>query len=118
MSRTAKWVWTLIIGLPLLALAIWGLVDNARLFLLAFMVYTVRRAKDYELPPADVAPSPPISQVPITVGAFTRWNAGSATSELESMAQSGICFDQDFIRVTLVETFSSRNSSYASFVFN
>jgi len=37
MSRTAKWVWTLIVGLPLLALAIWGLVDNARLFLLAFM---------------------------------------------------------------------------------
>ena len=37
MSRTAKWIWTLIIGLPLLALAIWGLVDNAKLFLLAFM---------------------------------------------------------------------------------
>jgi branched-chain amino acid transport system permease protein len=37
MSRTAKWIWTLIIGVPLLALAIWGLVDNAKLFLLAFM---------------------------------------------------------------------------------
>jgi branched-chain amino acid transport system permease protein len=37
MSRTAKWIWTLIIGVPLLALAIWGLIDNAKLFLLAFM---------------------------------------------------------------------------------
>src|ERR1041384_5144244 len=37
MSRTAKWIWTLIIGLPLLAAAIWGLIDNAKLFLLAFM---------------------------------------------------------------------------------
>lgn len=37
MSRAAKWIWTLIIGVPLLALAIWGLVDNAKLFLLAFM---------------------------------------------------------------------------------
>jgi branched-chain amino acid transport system permease protein len=37
MSRTAKWISTLIIGVPLLALAIWGLVDNAKLFLLAFM---------------------------------------------------------------------------------
>jgi uncharacterized protein (UPF0261 family)/ABC-type branched-subunit amino acid transport system ATPase component len=47
------------------------------------MVYTVRRAEDSELPPADIAPSPPISQAPSTVGAFTRWNARSATSELE-----------------------------------
>jgi branched-chain amino acid transport system permease protein len=37
MSRTAKWIWTLVIGVPLIALAIWGLVDNAKLFLLAFM---------------------------------------------------------------------------------
>src|SRR5215207_4627797 len=37
MSRTAKWIWTLIIGVPLLVLALLGLVDNARLFLLAFM---------------------------------------------------------------------------------
>jgi branched-chain amino acid transport system permease protein len=36
-SRTAKWIWTLIIGVPLLAAAIWGLIDNAKLFLLAFM---------------------------------------------------------------------------------
>jgi len=37
MSRTAKWIWTLIIGVPLLVLAILGLIDNAKLFLLAFM---------------------------------------------------------------------------------
>src|SRR6478735_2252953 len=37
MSRAAKWIWTLIIGVPLLAAAIWGLIDNAKLFLLAFM---------------------------------------------------------------------------------
>jgi len=36
-SRTAKWIWTLIISVPLLAAAIWGLIDNAKLFLLAFM---------------------------------------------------------------------------------
>jgi branched-chain amino acid transport system permease protein len=36
-SRTAKWTWTLIIGVPLLAAAIWGLIDNPKLFLLAFL---------------------------------------------------------------------------------
>jgi branched-chain amino acid transport system permease protein len=28
-----RWLWTLVFGLPLLALAVWGLVDNAKLFL-------------------------------------------------------------------------------------
>src|SRR5215510_13765796 len=37
MPRAAKWILRLIIAVPLVALAVFGLVDNAKLFLLAFM---------------------------------------------------------------------------------
>jgi uncharacterized protein (UPF0261 family) len=40
------------------------------------VVYTVRRASDSELPPADAAP-PPLTPAPTTIRAFTRWNLGS-----------------------------------------
>src|ERR687897_871720 len=32
-----RWFWLWLLGLPLLALAIWGIVDNERLFFLTFL---------------------------------------------------------------------------------
>src|SRR5690349_13930029 len=37
MSRAAKWIWTLLIGVPLIVAALFGLIDNAKLFLSTFM---------------------------------------------------------------------------------
>jgi uncharacterized protein (UPF0261 family)/ABC-type branched-subunit amino acid transport system ATPase component len=50
------------------------------------MVYTVRRASDSELPPADVEPWPAISQTSTSVRSFTRWNASSATDDAQGVA--------------------------------
>jgi branched-chain amino acid transport system permease protein len=33
MTGRTRWVWALALGAPVAALAVWGLVDNARLFL-------------------------------------------------------------------------------------
>ena len=45
------------------------------------VVYTVRRAADSDMPPAEVAPAPPMAAAATTVRAFTRWNAGSAADD-------------------------------------
>src|SRR5690349_2831059 len=37
MSRAAKWIWTLLIGVPLIVAALFGLIDNAKLFLSTFL---------------------------------------------------------------------------------
>src|ERR1700694_2331289 len=37
MKRTWKWFWTVVIGLPILALVAWGLWDNERLFLVTLL---------------------------------------------------------------------------------
>jgi uncharacterized protein (UPF0261 family)/ABC-type branched-subunit amino acid transport system ATPase component len=53
------------------------------------MVYTVRRAADAELPPADAAHTRPSTEAPTTVRAFTRWNVGSAVDETVERTTAG-----------------------------
>src|SRR2546421_11793459 len=37
MTPSWKWFWALLIGIPIVALAVWGLQDNTRLFVITFL---------------------------------------------------------------------------------